>query len=365
MKSLKFAVGMALAAGLLIWPETALNAARQAMWTWTQSVAPALFPFMALMPLLTCREAVQAYERLLGKILPPLLHMPGAAAPALVIGMTAGSPAGALAAVRVSAAAGLNRSQMERLVFCVCGLSPAFLVTGIGASMLGNAADGWLLLRAQILTQLTLLLLTRHGANQENDLPAVPESMPESTLSAAVNGVLAVCGYMVLYNVAAALLAEALRNPWAGIAVLCALDLPSGARTLANLPMNAEIRLILLSALVGFGGLCIAAQNLAACRTAGVRPLRYFAMRIGSAGMMAGWMGVQLQLRVSGGGRTLSALPFAALIACGLAVPVLFQWMDQQSLNKESFSENQPIELENEEKPQDMAVFNQTDIKIM
>ena len=86
--------------------------------------------------------------------------------------------------------------------------------------------------------------------------------------------------------------------------------------------MNAEIRLILLSALVGFGGLCIAAQNLAACRTAGVRPLRYFGMRIGSAGMMAGWMGVQLQLRVSGGGRTLSALPFAALIACGLAVPV-------------------------------------------
>ena len=87
-------------AALLVFPETVLTAAQQAMYSWYSSVAPALFPFMALLPLLTCRESARIYERLLGRLTRAVFRLPGAAAPAVVVGMTAGSPAGAIAALR-------------------------------------------------------------------------------------------------------------------------------------------------------------------------------------------------------------------------------------------------------------------------
>ena len=152
---------------LSVLSEVTLNAAREAMLAWYTSVAPALFPFMALMPMLTSPAAARGYERLLGRLMQFLFNLPGAAAPAVVVGMIAGSPAGAVAAVRTCAAAGLTRADAERLTMCCCGLSPAFLITGVGAAMLGNPADGTLLLRAQILTQLTLLAVTRRTRPSE------------------------------------------------------------------------------------------------------------------------------------------------------------------------------------------------------
>jgi len=154
MKKYLWLAGPALAAALLLWPGTALNAARAAMHAWATSVAPSLFPFMLLMPLLTCREASRAYERLLGPVMKRLFNLPGSAAPAVVIPMFAGSPAGARAIVRAAGNAGLSAAHAERMILCLCGVGPAFLTSGIGASMLQSAADGNLLMRAQLLTQL-------------------------------------------------------------------------------------------------------------------------------------------------------------------------------------------------------------------
>ena len=85
----KFPLAMLAVAALLLWPETALNAGREAMRTWAASVAPALFPFLLLMPALTGAEAARAYEALLGRWMRPLLGLPGAAAPAGAVGLLA------------------------------------------------------------------------------------------------------------------------------------------------------------------------------------------------------------------------------------------------------------------------------------
>ena len=137
----KFPLAMLAVAALLLWPETALNAGREAMRTWAASVAPALFPFLLLMPALTGAEAARAYEALLGRWMRPLLGLPGATAPAVAVGMLAGSPAGAAAAVRTAKRTGMDARTLERLTGCVCGLGPGFLVSGIGASMLGSDVE--------------------------------------------------------------------------------------------------------------------------------------------------------------------------------------------------------------------------------
>ena len=66
----------------------------------------------------------------------------------------------------------------------------------------------------------------------------------------AVNGTLNVCGYMMLFSVAAALIARIARSEWAGLAAVCLLELPSAARAVSALALRRETRLLMLAALV-------------------------------------------------------------------------------------------------------------------
>ena len=195
MKKVKWIAGLALGTALLIWPEASVNGARQAAAQWYASVAPSLFPFLALLPLITCREAAQTYERLLGRWMQAALRLPGAAAPAFAVGMVAGSPAGAMAARRIAAQNGMNQGQLLRLAVAACGLSPAFLITGIGATLLGSASAGFALLRAQIAVQLILALILRGAWKDRTDpVPPLPDVAMEQPVRAAVTAVLSVCG---------------------------------------------------------------------------------------------------------------------------------------------------------------------------
>lgn len=326
---MKVVLSVAACVALLAYPETALNAAREAMHTWYTSVAPALFPFMVLMPMLTCEAAARAWERMLGGIMRPAFHLPGAAAPAVMVGMIAGSPAGAHAAARCP---GLTRTQIERIVCCAGGLSPTFLITGVGAAMLGNPAYGHILLRAQILSQMTMLFLTRRAPSGE-PLPATEAVGDAEPVRTAITGVLGVCGYMMLFNVAAALLARFFRSPAAGFGALCLLDMPSAARAVAKLTICREGKLLTLAALTGFGGLCIAVQNLAAAKT-GVRAEKYLAFRACHAALNAVFASAQLDLGRPNAEKILPPMEFSALIAVLLLVPPLISLKKDLFLNK-------------------------------
>lgn len=327
MRWFKFLSGLALAALLLSAPQAAALGAARAMAQWYASVAPALFPFLALMPLLTCDEAATVYELLLGRAMRALFDLPGSTAPALAVGMIAGSPAGAVAARRIAARSGMDRGQLQRLAIAGAGFSPAFLVGGVGAGMLGSAALGWRLLLGQLLTQLTLLVATRRlWRDRLQPVEPLPEVVEASPVRSAVLVALTVCGYMALFGA----LTGALRA-WIGRgasnALLCLLDVPSGARLLAASGVEARIVLPLLAGMCSFGGICVAAQNLRALKGCGIPAGEYLAARLLAAGLCAGF--VALMACFDGPAR----LPFdavrqnplaaAALVACALSVPVL------------------------------------------
>jgi len=330
MKSLKLLCALTLSAALLIFPETALNAAREAMYVWYASVAPALFPFMALMPMLTCEAGAKAWERLLGGFMRPIFNLPGAAAPAVVAGMIAGSPAGARAAADCH---GIGRGQRERIVCCVGGFSPAFLITGVGAAMLGSPTDGRVLLRAQLAAQIAMLLITR----RTEDGPVIqpePTTAEAEPVRAAVAGVLSVCGYMMLFNIAAKVIAALTHSQTAGLTALCLLDVPSAVRAVAGLSINREGKLLAIAALTGFGGLCIAAQNLSAAKKIGVRPGKYLTARACHAVLNAGFTAVQLFLKRPERQIFLPPMEISTLAAVFILAPVLISLKKDLFLNK-------------------------------
>ena len=243
----KWLLGLVLAGILLARPEAAAGAAREALALWYRNVAPSLFPFMALLPLLTCDEALAGYEAALGGLTRRLFRLPGAAASALAVGALAGSPAGCLAAARVSE--GMTRGQLERLASACCGLSPAFVVSGIGAGMLGSAGTGWLLLRSQLAAQL-FLLLWPDGRDDRPVAPMPADPADDAPLRGAVLGILGVAGFMALFAAVAGAL-EDIAGPAAGRALLCLTDVTAGARLVGASALGDAARLPLLSALIG------------------------------------------------------------------------------------------------------------------
>ena len=318
-----------LAALLLSKPQAAALGAAQAMAQWYENIAPALFPFLALMPLLTCEEAAGVYERALGRVMKTLFRLPGAAAPAMVIGMVAGTPAGAIAARRIAARSGMNQGQLLRLVAVTSGLSPAFLIGGIGAGMLDNMQMGWVLLRAQLLCQTTMaLLLRRAWPGRVKPVLEAARKSEEQPVREAVFAVLTICGYMALFGALTFAVRYFLGRGIAD-ALLCVLDMPSGVRLLTASGMSDTKRMILLAALCGFGGVCIGVQTLGALAGCGIRAMELFELRLCAAVLNAVYTALQLRLldgrgmdflaEISG----ISALQTAALAVVALSVPVL------------------------------------------
>ncbi len=308
---LKWLVGVLFLVFLLCDPAGAAEAARSAMHTWAESVAPALFPFMAVLPLLTGVEARRLYAHILSRPMRALFALPGQAAAAVTVGLLAGSPAGAIACAHI--ADSMNPREFKRMALMSCGMSPVYLISGIGVSLLCGHKAGFLLAGAQIFAQITSGLILRFlpdarknggagsvrgvrkaGGSSGSDFHSADFAEKTSVLhptrlqrtenplrTAAVN-LLQVAGYMSLFAVIARFAGNLLGKA-AGKAALMALDLPGGAAVAAKLTLSFPAKMALLGAMSGFGGVCIAAQNMAVLRPLGVKWREYLSAKCAHA----------------------------------------------------------------------------------
>ena len=280
-------------------PEFAVAGAQRAMRLWYSSVAPAMFPFLALLPILTCREACAAYNIALSRLMRPLFHLPGAAAPALVIGMISGSPGGALAVQRIAAEAGLQQSEARRVALALGGVSPAYLIMGVGKGLYGSTSLGIRLALIQAGVQIGMLTLLRGNRTNKGDevVSFYQKRQINGSIYGAVESILTVCGYMVLFSSICCVIASFVGES-IGIALLLMSDLPSGLAELARWEMPGKM--LIQGVAIGFGGLCIAAQNLDALRPLGVSAGEYLAVRGIAAIAFGGISGIVLQTQEIG-----------------------------------------------------------------
>ena len=270
------------AAALVAYPGYALAGARDGLRLWAVSVAPAILPFAAVVPYLTCEEVRRIYDRLLGGAMRRLFRLPGGAASAMVTGMIAGSPAGALAAARVAASEGMTRGEALRLAGMCCGVSPVYALSVMGIGLNGSAAMGWRLVISQAAAQLITGLLFRGAFNNMNEgVEAGAGNEYESPVSGAVNAVLRAGGYMAVFSAGLSMAYGAAGGFVRYISPL--MDLPSGSVWLAGIKAPGWTSAMAL----GFGGACIASQNLAVLKGTGINGLLFLGMKL-ICGMVCG-----------------------------------------------------------------------------
>lgn len=279
---MKIFLSLLFAAALVASPGYALVGAQAGIRSWMDSVAPALLPFIAVIPYLTCDEARMIYNRIFGSAARRLFRLPGRAAAAIIIGWVAGSPAGAMAVAHVAAAEGLTNGEATRLAGLACGVSPVYALSVMGVALTGSAKTGWCFVVSQLTAQLMTGILFRKRFRGMNDRCAAAEiEEKRGSVIGAVLAVLRVGGYMVLFSaglsISRGMIGEAvmLISPF--------IDLPVGSEYYARSEMPGWIS----AAALGFGGLCITFQNLDILSTVGVNSKGYILQKL-ICGMLCG-----------------------------------------------------------------------------
>ena len=285
----------------------AAEACREGLRLCAELILPSLFPFFVL-SLLLSRLGFPAW---LGQKLAPaaarLFRVSGAGATALVVGLCGGYPLGAVYITDLLKRGTIRPKEAERLLAFCNNSGPAFIVGAVGVGVFHSAALGLRLYAVHTAAAVCTGLLLR-GRGETGSAAALPVSPPltfsralADAVHQAVEALLGVCGFVVCFTVFTGLLdvngffsaaAQSLSRlsgasfTWCR-ALLCGLlELGSGAGAMRGLPATRQ-SLALAAFLLGWGGLSVHFQTLAALADADVKCAPHTAGRLLSAAISA------------------------------------------------------------------------------
>lgn len=164
-------------------------------------IIPTLYPFMLLAGLLANAPICRHPDRVLTAITRRLFGLPGCCGPAILLSLVGGYPAGAIAIAQLRQRGQITEEETQRMtVFCVNG-GPGFIVSTVGAGLLGNVRAGVLLFIAQVAVSVTFGILLGKGHRHTPNMPysSLPPRKPVAQIvSDTCASLLAMCGFVVL-----------------------------------------------------------------------------------------------------------------------------------------------------------------------
>ncbi|MBP2001170.1 sporulation integral membrane protein YlbJ [Paenibacillus shirakamiensis] len=295
-------------------PGAAFEAALQGLTLWWRIVFPGLLPFLMLSQMLIAYGFVHALGQMLNPFFRKLLGIPGSAAWLIPLGLTAGFPAGAEAAAQLYKKNQLSARDAERLAALSHFCNPMLLIVVIGTGFLHRPALGLLLASIHVLSGLIagmafhLLMqmqrkktsLSSSQAEIASDrhvswLRSTSSRMNEArlldgrsfgkllgdTVTTSVQTLMMVGGYMLIFAVILRMAGQFLPDTIASYILPGLVEIHLGAYAVAESAISSPaFQAALLSAILGWSGLCAYLQVQAVMISAGLRIQGFILMRL-------------------------------------------------------------------------------------
>lgn len=254
-------------------------------------IIPTLYPFMVLAGLLTNSPLCRQPRRGMTAVTRRLFGLPGCCGPAILLSLVGGYPAGAIAIAGLRERGQIGKEEAQRMTaFCVNG-GPGFVVSTVGAGLLGSIRAGLLLYAAQVTVSLGIGITLGRGHRQrkESAAPPLPPKKPVAQIvSDTCAALLTMCGFVVLASAGLALaegcgltrgLASAFQVQTADLSALFAAvtEVSCGCIALAN---SGPLSPLWLSLILSWGGLSVQGQLAAALPREKIIGLRFWWWRL-------------------------------------------------------------------------------------
>ncbi len=303
-------VGLAL----LKWPDAVSGGIDRGMSICTTVIIPSLFPFLVLTSIISLTGLDQSLGHRLDRVTRCVFRLPGCCAPAILIGMIGGYPAGSVAIAGLLRKGAISQAQAKRmLLFCV-NAGPAFILSTVGAALMGNISFGVIILVGHSISALLIGISTRwmiHTKEENMMVTDCKETMSSGALALAVNSacrtLLYMCGFVVLFAGLQALgdasgVSERLTRLFAMPVTAIGGESSDAGNILPILievtggcvaAVGGENRLFWLGFALGWGGLSVHCQLLSTLQEFRLIDRRFFAARL-SHGVLGGLCNVIL-----------------------------------------------------------------------
>ncbi len=273
------------AAILLLYPDTVAGGISRGLSICASIIIPSLFPFLVLGGFLSKSGVASAVGSRLEGVTRLLFGLPGCCAAGILIAFVGGYPAGGTVIAELVRSKQITHDEGERMLrFCVCG-GPGFVISTVGAGLMGSLTLGLILFTAHIAAAVLLGVL---GApmHSRRKTPTPPVSRPHvSSVSAFAESVttacttlLSLCGFILLFSGVLALLDMLIPANHTATALLsCLLEVSCGCVAAAKLSTLAPF---ILGVAIGFGGLSVHCQLAALLAGTGVFTPRFWFFRL-------------------------------------------------------------------------------------
>lgn len=271
---------------LLAFPESVLNGAKKGVETSLNSLIPSLFPFMTLSVFIMRTDALRIPNRMFGKITKFLFMLPEDAGEIIFMSLIGGYPLGTKLASDALKNGNITENDAKRLcVFCM-NAGPAFTITTLGADVYGNASAGLVIYASLCLSSVILGIFTRFLYDGKH---AVPIEKAEKSFSSeditfsvwdAFQTVLKICAWVIIFSSFTFCLTEKFGNTGEILSALA--EVTAGSVTVSKI-----FPLPVVTALCGFGGLCVHCQVMKYLKLCSLEYKIFFAGRILNAALSA------------------------------------------------------------------------------
>ena len=254
---------------LILDARTAITGATDGIALSLSSVIPSLFPFLVLsgilMPMLSNLDI--PLLRKIGKA----FGIPAGAESIFFTGLIGGYPIGAQLVSKAYEQGRLARKDAQRMLGFCSNCGPAFLFGIIGIKFAYSWMP-WVLWGIHIFSAITVAGILPEKSKNSSCLSTSENITWIESLKSAVHTMGFICGWVILFRMVLAflerwilwILPQELRVFCYGI-----LELSNGCCSLEQIP-NTGLRAIICSAMISFGGICVAMQTASVCTKIGL-----------------------------------------------------------------------------------------------
>ena len=281
-----------LAGGIIIWFSAVCKAGISAGLTLcAEALIPSLFPFLCFSSLLTAFSDRIYLPKFIGRLHRAIFGLPEATLLPVLFGLIGGYPVGPCIASDLYSRGKIARNQAQLLMLFCCNSGPAFTIAAIGISLLNSRLTGIFIFISTTLASLLTgaLLAPYYKENKirkaqsldETDYSfssALVEAIEKSTYS-----MLKICAWVVLFSMIYALFEQLKLPEYANRFIAGVLEVTIGSRVNSSNP-------VIISAIMGFGGISVHFQIKEHLIKSGVPSYKYFLSRLLISGFSAFFM---------------------------------------------------------------------------
>lgn len=268
-----------LLAGFLTEPRVLIEGAARGMLLCSEVIIPSLFPFSVITLFLFSCGFTKHIERILNPLARNITGLSGECFLILIFSFLGGFPVGARLVDKSYSEGRINKSTAERMLCYSVNPGPAFVIIGIGQTLLNNTKIGVILFFSGVLASLTVCFALAVFQRKEEIIKhkkAENETRLTDTFVTSVfdssYSIIAICGFVILFSAIISTVSHYLDGSLTK-KILALLEISNGVALFHN-------SITFIAFLLSFSGLCIHFQVLSVCKNLRISYIKFFISRL-------------------------------------------------------------------------------------